>query len=78
MAEEREYEFSEIIGLTVVGIDGIEIGRVSAIMKTGANDVYVVTRADGSDALIPAIKQVIKKIDIDRRIITIEPLEGLL
>jgi 16S rRNA processing protein RimM len=76
---DRTYSFDEIIGLAVVTTDGRELGKVSAIMKTGANDVYFVKpNASEDEILIPAIKQVVKKIDLKARIITIEPLPGLI
>ena len=76
---DRTYLYEEIIGLKVVTVDGRTLGRVSAIMKTGANDVYYVKPDDSEDEiLIPAIKQVVKDIDLEARVLTIEPLPGLI
>jgi 16S rRNA processing protein RimM len=75
----KEYSYDEIIGLEVVTTDGHKLGKVTAIMKTGANDVYFVKPDDSEDeTLIPAISQVVKKIDLDARVITIDPLPGLI
>ncbi|MFA5867766.1 MAG: ribosome maturation factor RimM [Actinomycetota bacterium] len=76
---DKTYLYEEIIGLKVITSDGREIGRVSAIMKTGANDVYYV-KPDASDdeILIPAIKQVVKDIDLEAGVITIDPMPGLI
>ncbi len=76
---DKTYLYEEIIGLTVVTNDGRKVGKVSAIMKTGANDVYYVKPDDSDDEiLIPAIKQVIKDIDLKAGKITIEPMPGLI
>ena len=52
------------------------LGTLTEIIVTGANDVYVITPNNGSkDLLIPAIKSVIKKIDIESRQMVISPQE---
>ena len=54
----------EIIGLEVVTIDDEIIGRVTDILRTGSNDVYVVKTSDGKEILLPAIDTVVKRIDV--------------
>lgn len=74
---EGEYLYSQIIGLKVVASDGRPIGEVVEIMETGSNDVYVVD--DGKrEVLMPAIRDVIKDIDLAAGIITINLMEGLI
>lgn len=74
----RYYVF-DIIGLEVFTTDGRSLGRVANVLQTGANDVYVVKPAGGGkDVLIPAVKPVVKRIDLDSRRMVIEPLEGLI
>jgi len=53
----------------------IELGFVTEILVTGANDVYVVKAPDDSDMLIPAVKAVVLNIDPEKRVITIRPQE---
>ena len=74
---EDEYFISDLYDMQVITIDGDVLGVIADIIFTGANDVYVV-RKNGKDVLIPAIKQCIKKVDINSRIMTVELLEGLL
>ncbi len=45
---------------------------------TGSNDVYVVKGPEGQQFLIPAIKTVVKQVDLIRRMMYIEPMRGLL
>ena len=75
--QEEEYFYEQLIGLTVYTTDGDAIGTVSDIFETGSNDVYVVKSLD-REYLIPAIRDVIKEINLDERRIIIQILEGLL
>lgn len=76
---DREFLYDEIIGLEVVTVEGEHLGRVSAIMKTGANDVYFVKPDDSdNETLVPAIKQVVKDIDLNAGVITVEMPAGLI
>jgi len=71
----KYYQF-EIIGLEVSTTDGAVLGKVSDILNCG-NDVYVV-KGDGREILIPATKDVVKRIDLKAHKMVIEPIEGLL
>ena len=74
---ENEYYHRQIIGLAVITSEGNEIGRVTEIMETGSNDVYIV-KGQGKEYLIPAIKDIVTHIDLASGTITITPLHGLL
>ncbi|MDD9138384.1 ribosome maturation factor RimM [Fructobacillus sp. CRL 2054] len=76
--DDGEYYYSDIIDCTVQDEDGQVIGAVKEIMETGANDVWIVKRPKGADALIPVIADVVKDVNIDDKVITIDVLEGLL
>ncbi|CAM3080215.1 ribosome maturation factor RimM [Leuconostoc rapi] len=76
--DDDEYYYDEIIDSRVVDLDGNDIGVVSEIMATGANDVWTVKRVGQPDALIPMIDDVVKEVDIAHKLITIDALEGLL
>lgn len=61
--EEGEYYWADLIGLRVVTLDGVTLGRVERLIETGANDVLVVTGE--RERLIPYIReQVIDTIDL--------------
>ncbi|MCB2588391.1 ribosome maturation factor RimM, partial [Listeria monocytogenes] len=68
----------EIIGCTVVTTDGEELGEITEILTTGANDVSVVKGADKKEKLIPYIADVVKEINIDYQKITIDVMEWLI
>ncbi len=76
LAEEHYYHY-QIIGLEVWTKDGRLVGKVEDILTTPANDVYVV-RTDKKETLIPAIEDVVLRIDLDAGRIIIEPIAGLL
>ncbi len=52
-------------------------GEICKITQTGANDVYYIKNNDGRERLIPAIKDVIKKVDLENNLMYIKPLNGL-
>ena len=54
-----------------------ELGEVIDVFSTGSNDVYVVKDSLNKQILLPAIKDVIKNIDIENKKITVHLLEGL-
>jgi 16S rRNA processing protein RimM len=72
------YYQHDILGLLVRTLAGQEVGRVVDIMPTGGNDVYVVKASGGAQILLPAIKEVIKQIDLRRHVMYIDPIKGLL
>lgn len=57
-----EFYHHQIIGREVVTDEGEALGKVTEIITTGANDVYVV-KGDGGEVLLPAIKSVILSLD---------------
>ena len=72
------YYQHDILGLHVFTLDGRELGTIVDIFVTGGNDVYIIKAPDGSQILIPAIKDVIKQIDLIHHVMYIDPLPGLL
>lgn len=68
----------QIVGLNVCLEDGSVLGRVKEVMRTGSNDVYVVERDNKKSILIPAIKEVVRQIDISKGYMIIKPIPGLL
>lgn len=56
----------DLIGLEVFELDGVRLGIITDIIKTGSNDVYVV-ETGAKPLLIPALKQVVQEIDLDGR-----------
>ena len=75
--EELEHVKSYLRSLIVNTDANQELGKIVDVFQTGSNDVYVVKDEQGKQILLPAIKQVIKNVDIKNKIITVHLLEGL-
>lgn len=74
--KDGEYYTYQLIDMKVITLEGEHLGRVTRILSTGSNDVYVVTDGD-DELLIPAIADVVKDINLEKGIITVELIEGL-
>ena len=75
--EEDEYYIKDLYDMNVVTVDGEELGVISDVIFTGANDVYAVKDNNGKEILIPAIKDCIVSVDVENNLMTVKLLEGL-
>jgi 16S rRNA processing protein RimM len=78
--DEDTHYWVDLIGLAVFSVDGEHLGRISDIIATGANDVYVVETRQGypvKEILLPAIASVILEVDLDDQKMIVELPEGL-
>ena len=75
---EGEYYHHQLLGLQVTSEDGLELGNITSILETGANDVYVVRAESGKEVLLPAIESVILEIDLEKGQMLVHLLPGLL
>jgi 16S rRNA processing protein RimM len=64
---EGHYFIDDIVGLEVVTVDGDALGRVREVLRTKANDVYATDRA-----MIPATREVIRRIDLGAGVIVVD------
>lgn len=71
------YYYDELEGLSVETIDGEQLGVITTVLTPGANDVYVVKGTRG-EILIPALKHVVKQVDLTEHKMLVELPEGLL
>ncbi|MFC2342179.1 MAG: ribosome maturation factor RimM [Selenomonas artemidis] len=62
--EEGEYYVFDIVGLSVCDENDALLGTVENVIRTGSNDVYALRTEDGRELLIPALRSVVKQIDI--------------
>ena len=75
--KEGTYFIADLIGLEVYTDEGKLLGKVDDIYNTGANDIYVVKDELGKTVLLPGIKDVIKQVILDEKII-VHLIPGLL
>lgn len=74
---EGQYFHDDIIGLRVETTKGATVGTITEILENAANDVYVCTSGE-AEYLIPAVDKFVKRIDIERGVMVIEPIGGML
>jgi len=74
---ENEYYVRDLIGLRVQTVENEELGIISRVFNTNANDVYVIEAFEGDDFMIPAIKDVVLSVDMTNKIVTIRLMDGL-
>lgn len=74
---ENEYFIADLIGLNVISDEEEELGVIDDVLQTGANDVYIVKKAQTPDLLIPAIKDCIKNVNIEEGTMIVHLLPGL-
>ena len=72
--QENEYFIADLIGMQVVSDEGEELGEISDVLQTGANDVYVIQKEKQADILVPAIKDCIINVDLEQNIMTVHLL----
>ncbi|MBX6352264.1 MAG: ribosome maturation factor RimM [Thermoflavifilum sp.] len=76
---EGTYYIHQLVGLRVETEDGEALGTLTEVLKPGANDVYVVRGRDRKrEILLPAIPDCIRDVDLERRVMTVRLLPGLL
>ena len=75
--EEDTYFVVDLIGLNVYSDENEYLGELIDIFNTGSNDIYVVRREEKPQLLLPAIKDVIKQIDIENKKIIVHLIKGL-
>lgn len=76
--QKDEYFIADLIGMEVFDEEDNYIGKLTDVLETGANDVYEITTEDDKTYLFPAIKECIKKVDMDSRKITAYVMPGLM
>ena len=69
--KEGDYYWTDLISSEVINTDGIKFGIVHSLIETGSNDVLVV-KNEAQERLIPYISQVIRSVDLKKKIITVK------
>ena len=75
---EGRFFVQDLIGLSAVDADdGRVYGKVTDVFPTGSNDVYQVTDEDGKNYLVPAIRDVVVRVDVDAGVMELRPMRGI-
>ena len=76
--DKDEYYIADLLDIEVIDEQKNLHGKITDVLKTGANDVYQIQLDDGRELLLPAIADCIIQVDIEGRKMVIQILEGLL
>ena len=76
--EENSYYIADLIDCEVITDEQVNLGKIVDVFPTGSNDVYVVKDDMGKQVLLPAIKEVIKKVDVESKTVIVHLLKGLI
>ena len=76
-ASKNEYYWADLIGLTAINLEDIELGQVKRLIETAANDVLIISPAQKEDSkveiLIPfVLEHYVKKVDLEANTITVD------
>lgn len=74
--EDGRYYVDDLVGLTVLGTDGEQLGVLAEVLRMPAHDVYVV-RDGAKEFMVPAVKEFIRGVDLAARTITVALIEGM-
>jgi 16S rRNA processing protein RimM len=75
--EPGQYYQYQVIGFEVVDVNGVVIGAVVSTLSTAGGELYVVQGAK-KQHLIPAVKEIVEKVDFTEKKMVINPPDGLL
>lgn len=73
----NEYFIADLIGLKVTSDEGEDLGEITDVLQTGANDVYVIRENSGEELLLPAIRDCVKEVHIEEGTMLVHLLPGL-
>ena len=74
--EAGRWYWCDLIGLEVYQTDGLYLGRIENLFETGSNDVLVVKQGE-TEILIPVIESVVRSVDLEEKMVTVDLPEGL-
>jgi 16S rRNA processing protein RimM len=72
-----QYYHYQVVGFDVFSVSGERIGTISSTLSTRGGELYVV-QGPNKEHLIPAVKEIIEKVDFSAGSVTINPPPGLL
>lgn len=77
-ADEDEFYDHQLVGLTVVTVDGTRLGQVSEVLHLPGQDVLAVTTTEHGEVLVPFVAAIVPTVDLDAGELRVDPPAGLL
>ena len=75
--DENTFFISDLIGCKVYNMEGLYLGELKDVIENPVHDLYVIVN-NQKESLIPAISNFVKLVDIENKVIKIDPIEGLI
>ncbi len=75
---EGEFYVADMVGADIITDEGNHFGTLKDVLKTGANDVYVIETDEGKEVLFPSIPECILEKDLEKKEIKVHIMDGLL
>ncbi|MFF4774970.1 ribosome maturation factor RimM [Microtetraspora fusca] len=72
-----EFHDHQLIGLSVVTVDGDPVGEVADVLHHG-QDLLVVRRPSRGEAYVPFVKALVPEIDLEKGVLVVDAPPGLL
>lgn len=74
----NQFYVHDMIGLQVKHVNGADLGLVTDIIGSAGNDILVIKEAQtGNEVMLPAIKEMVKKVDIAHKVLLVDPVPGI-
>jgi 16S rRNA processing protein RimM len=74
---EDEFHVQQLLGAHVITVDGQKVGTLTDVINLPGQDMLAVAGARG-EILIPFVLEIVPRVDLVNKIITIDPPAGLL
>ncbi|MCG8541006.1 MAG: ribosome maturation factor RimM [Clostridia bacterium] len=76
---EDSYYISDLVGLNIIDEDNSCIGKLVDVIQNTAQDIYIIEHhISKSKILIPAVKEFIKEVDMEEKVIKVKLIEGMI
>lgn len=75
---EGQYYPFQLVGMRVTTVGGRELGELVEVLRLPANDVYVIRGQSGGELLLPALRSVVREVELASRRMLVELPPGLL
>lgn len=74
--QEGEYWEHELVGLDVHNVDGTRLGALAAVIDRPGQDLWSIDTSAG-EVLFPAARELVREVNLEQRVVVIDPPEGL-
>ena len=75
--KDDEFLTNELIGMTVISNEKSK-GTVTGVVNNGSNDLLCVKSSTKKDCLIPFVKELVLKVDTEKKEVTVKNIQGLI